>query len=239
MISLIDINTSKYDKLSTIYKRITTDSIRNKLYWPAIDKSIKSSTLNLIFVDNLWNADSNSNDYIYAYTKENGLCLSKITSGSDEPSVVVIKSDLTLNPISSSNILIHSISHNIGISNDNCLQPSNANTNADDYLWYFNRLDDDFNAKCQTSVNSSNSTTFNCLSTHTSSSSVSGISTCGNGIVEADEECDRGKCCSSNCKYLDSATVCRESKHNQCDIGERCTGQSAEVSVSTSSFAVF
>lgn len=76
---------------------------------------------------------------------------------------------------------------------------------------------------------------------------------CGNGIVEAGEECDPGQngdsaCCTSDCKLKSdaqcdpgngscctaactfslSSQVCRPSKDDQCDVAETCTGSSAQ-----------
>lgn len=40
-------------------------------------------------------------------------------------------------------------------------------------------------------------------------------------------QCTRGECCSNTCRFLSAGTTCRGST-GQCDIIERCTGQSAE-----------
>lgn len=50
---------------------------------------------------------------------------------------------------------------------------------------------------------------------------------CGNGIVEGDEECDGGDCCTDSCTFESSATECRASA-GACDIAETCTGTSAD-----------
>ncbi|KAF5361622.1 hypothetical protein D9758_007372 [Tetrapyrgos nigripes] len=75
---------------------------------------------------------------------------------------------------------------------------------------------------------------------------------CGNGIVEAGEDCDPGSnttsnCCDSNCKFKNNAVcdpasspcctgqctfapatqVCRPSKDSKCDTAEMCTGNSS------------
>ena len=76
---------------------------------------------------------------------------------------------------------------------------------------------------------------------------------CGNGIVEADEECDPGSgndsaccdpqtckfrvgaicdpsgstCCTSDCQFAPRTQLCRESKDDRCDVPEFCTGNSS------------
>jgi hypothetical protein len=83
--------------------------------------------------------------------------------------------------------------------------------------------------------------------------STVGDPVCGNGIREGDEICDcgsegecddpccdaatcrpaagaqctKGECCTSTCQFKSPGTTCRGSS-GQCDIEERCTGQSAE-----------
>jgi hypothetical protein len=80
---------------------------------------------------------------------------------------------------------------------------------------------------------------------------------CGNGIVEAGEDCDPGKgvnstccdsatckfaagsvcdplssqCCTSQCSFAPSTQVCRPSKDSLCDIAEMCTGNSSACPV--------
>ncbi|TMA55097.1 MAG: hypothetical protein E6J75_12780, partial [Deltaproteobacteria bacterium] len=54
---------------------------------------------------------------------------------------------------------------------------------------------------------------------------------CGDGIVEAGEQCDDGNtvdgdCCSSTCQFESSATLCRPAA-GSCDVAEFCTGTSA------------
>jgi choice-of-anchor A domain-containing protein len=49
---------------------------------------------------------------------------------------------------------------------------------------------------------------------------------CGNGIVEAGEQCDGGSCCTSTCTYSSSSTVCRPAV-SQCDVPEMCSGSSS------------
>jgi hypothetical protein len=76
---------------------------------------------------------------------------------------------------------------------------------------------------------------------------------CGNGIVEAGEDCDPGigvnstccdtatckftagsvcdpsssQCCTSQCSFASSTQMCRPSKDSQCDTAEMCTGNSS------------
>ncbi|KAG8781977.1 hypothetical protein FRB91_011264 [Serendipita sp. 411] len=77
---------------------------------------------------------------------------------------------------------------------------------------------------------------------------------CGNGILEAGEECDPGagstsnccdpttckfingavcdpsssSCCTGTCQFAPKGLICRPSKDAQCDIAETCTGTSAD-----------
>lgn len=76
---------------------------------------------------------------------------------------------------------------------------------------------------------------------------------CGNGIVEAGEECDPGlgnnstccdpqtckltvgatcdpsssTCCTSDCRLAPATQLCRKSKDDKCDVPEFCTGNSS------------
>src|SRR5438309_738798 len=49
---------------------------------------------------------------------------------------------------------------------------------------------------------------------------------CGNGIVDAGEQCDGGPCCSATCTFLSATTVCRLAA-GVCDVAETCDGTSA------------
>jgi RHS repeat-associated protein len=48
---------------------------------------------------------------------------------------------------------------------------------------------------------------------------------CGNGSVEAGEQCDGGACCSAACTFVAGGTTCRASV-GACDLPESCTGAS-------------
>ncbi len=50
---------------------------------------------------------------------------------------------------------------------------------------------------------------------------------CGNGIVEAGEDCDGGDCCTQTCQFAAAGTTCRAAS-DLCDAGEACTGASAD-----------
>jgi cysteine-rich repeat protein len=57
------------------------------------------------------------------------------------------------------------------------------------------------------------------------------VSLCGNGTVDAGEDCDdgnttNGDCCSSSCHFESAGTTCRPSA-GVCDVAETCTGASA------------
>jgi hypothetical protein len=49
---------------------------------------------------------------------------------------------------------------------------------------------------------------------------------CGNGVVDAGEQCDGGACCTTACTFASSSTTCRAAA-NECDLAETCTGSSA------------
>ena len=60
--------------------------------------------------------------------------------------------------------------------------------------------------------------------------SVTLVSLCGNGTLDAGEQCDDGNlvggdCCSGTCQFESSSTVCRPSA-GPCDVAENCTGSS-------------
>jgi len=50
---------------------------------------------------------------------------------------------------------------------------------------------------------------------------------CGNGDVDAGEDCDGGACCTASCEFKSSSTVCRAST-GTCDAAENCTGTDAD-----------
>ena len=82
---------------------------------------------------------------------------------------------------------------------------------------------------------------------------VISLQMCGNGIVEADEECDPGSgnnstccdpqtckfragavcdpssstCCTGDCQFAARTQLCRNSRDDRCDMPEFCTGNSS------------
>lgn len=49
---------------------------------------------------------------------------------------------------------------------------------------------------------------------------------CGNGVVDADEQCDGGACCTADCTFIAAGSECRASA-GVCDVAEQCSGTSA------------
>lgn len=49
---------------------------------------------------------------------------------------------------------------------------------------------------------------------------------CGDGAVDAGEDCDGGICCTASCTFVGAGTECRGSA-DLCDVAETCTGASA------------
>ena len=101
--------------------------------------------------------------------------------------------------------------------------------------------------------NAQGKTNTSCLLDPDPSRQTISLQMCGNGIVEAGEDCDPGKdsistccdsttckftsgsvcdplssqCCGSKCTFAPSTQVCRPSKDSQCDVAEMCTGNSS------------
>lgn len=68
------------------------------------------------------------------------------------------------------------------------------------------------------------------LTTHASQWAVGVPTTCGNGVLDPDEQCDDGNrapgdCCGSDCAFEPLGTTCRP-VHASCDVAETCTGLS-------------
>jgi hypothetical protein len=101
--------------------------------------------------------------------------------------------------------------------------------------------------------NAQGKTNTSCLLNPDPSRQTISLQMCGNGIVEAGEDCDPGKdsssiccnsttckftsgsvcdplssqCCTSKCTFAPPTQVCRPSKDSQCDAAEMCTGNSS------------
>ncbi|PVG00697.1 hypothetical protein CPB86DRAFT_754147 [Serendipita vermifera] len=93
-----------------------------------------------------------------------------------------------------------------------------------------------------------------CIQSPNANQRTFSLQMCGNGIVEAGEECDPGagsnsnccdpttckfingavcdpsssSCCTSTCQFAPATQVCRPAKDLKCDTAETCTGTSAE-----------
>src|SRR5213078_4869444 len=87
--------------------------------------------------------------------------------------------------------------------------------------------------------------TYKATATITSASWAADIATykadslCGNGTLDAGEDCDQGasngtagSCCSAACRFVTSGTICRAAA-NECDLAESCTGSSATCPADT------
>ena len=98
-----------------------------------------------------------------------------------------------------------------------------------------------------------NSIDMTCISPPDPAQKTFSLQMCGNGIVEAGEDCDpgvgvnstccdtttcklrpgalcdplSGPCCTGTCQFAPSTQVCRPSKDSACDIAESCSGTSA------------
>ncbi|TFK57701.1 hypothetical protein OE88DRAFT_1709856 [Heliocybe sulcata] len=96
-------------------------------------------------------------------------------------------------------------------------------------------------------------TNTSCLVAPSPSQKIISLQMCGNGIVEAGEDCDPGpgvnstccnpttckftsgsvcdptnsQCCTDSCQYAPSTQVCRPAKDATCDTAEVCTGNNA------------
>lgn len=92
-----------------------------------------------------------------------------------------------------------------------------------------------------------------CLSDPDPSRQTISLQMCGNGIVEAGEDCDPGKgidsaccdsatckfknnavcdpesspCCTPQCNFAPVTQICRPSRDSHCDTAETCTGNSS------------
>ncbi|KAI0706210.1 Metallo-peptidase family M12-domain-containing protein [Cytidiella melzeri] len=102
-------------------------------------------------------------------------------------------------------------------------------------------------------ANAASGTNTTCLIDAASATNTISLQMCGNGIVEAGEECDPGKgvtssccdattcklkagavcdpesspCCTQQCTFSPSTQVCRPAKDASCDQPEMCTGNSS------------
>lgn len=56
---------------------------------------------------------------------------------------------------------------------------------------------------------------------------LTGCEFCGNGRIEAGEQCDGGDCCTAQCTIAPADTVCRDAA-GVCDLAEVCDGQTAD-----------
>src|SRR5438552_6773234 len=59
---------------------------------------------------------------------------------------------------------------------------------------------------------------------------TAGAGTCGNGVVDPGEQCDKaipGGCCDNQCNFASAGTVCRAAVSGGCDIAETCSGTSS------------
>jgi len=93
-----------------------------------------------------------------------------------------------------------------------------------------------------------------CIKPPDASQRTFSLQMCGNGIVEAGEECDPGAgsnstccdpgtckfkgdavcdpsnspCCTGSCQFAPASQVCRPARDARCDVAESCTGLSAD-----------
>lgn len=117
----------------------------------------------------------------------------------------------------------------------------------------FTFVTEDFFSGSLMQGNSGSETDTTCLLDPDSSRTVISLQMCGNGIVEAGEDCDPGSgfnstccdsttckfigsavcdpsstsCCTSGCQFAPTTQVCRPAKTASCDTAEYCPGNTA------------
>ncbi|KAI5619640.1 disintegrin and metalloproteinase domain-containing protein 9 precursor [Silurus asotus] len=149
-----------------------------------------------------------------------------------------------------STVLAHEMGHNLGMNHDDkrcqcaggtCIMHSSATGST----LFSTCSDDDFESLVMRGAGL-------CLLNVPPQDSIISVPVCGNGVLEAEEQCDCGSpanctnkccnaatctftkgsvcaaglCCTADCQLVVSGTPCRNSV-NQCDLPEFCTGQSS------------